>query len=687
MTTSPALYTYTVQQRIAVIALDSPPVNALGHGVREGIVNGVKKANQDSEVDAIILICKGRTFCAGADIREFGKPPQQPDLRDVIETLEASTKLTVAALHGTALGGGLELALGCNYRLALPSTKVGLPEVNLGLLPGAGGTQKLPRIVGVPVALDIITSGRMLEMQEAHKLRVVDQLASSEDLLAEALSYTQQLLQSSAPLIRVRDRNELIEKASDSAEIFANFRQKNARKFRGYLAPECIIQCIETAIKLPFEQGMKFEREKFVELMSSTEAAAQRHSFFAERETSKVPDIPKDLGVRPINSAAVIGAGTMGGGIAMNFLNAGIPVTLMEQAQDALDRGLSVIRKNYERSLKGGRISAEQLESRMSLITPTIDINELASVDLIIEAVFESMAVKKEVFTNIDAIAKQGCILASNTSYLDINEIAEVTSRPQDVVGLHFFSPANVMPLLEVVRGAKTDLEVVNTAMRLAKTIKKVPVLSRVGWGFIANRVMKPRALLAGDLILQGVNPEAVDRVIYEYGFAMGPFAMKDLVGLDVTNRDSTERTVESLLVEQDRLGQKKNGGYYDYDENRNSTLSPIALEAIKTIAQEKDVEQITADDDEILARLLYPVINEGAKVLDEGIALRASDIDVACIKGYNWPVYRGGPMFWANTVGLDKVLARLQDFEQRFGEAFTPSPYLVKLVAEGKEF
>jgi 3-hydroxyacyl-CoA dehydrogenase len=450
---------------------------------------------------------------------------------------------------------------------------------------------------------------------------------------------------------------------------------------------ENIIKAVQLAADLPYVQGLKRERELFTELQQSRDSSAQRHVFFAERESSKVPDIPKTTPVRPLQTVGVIGAGTMGGGIAMNFLNAGIPVTLLEQKQEALDQGIEVIRNNYQRSVKAGRMTKEVLEARLGLINPSLNYADLSTVDLIIEAVFETMEIKKAVFSSIDAVAKQGCILASNTSYLDLNEIASATSRPQDVIGLHFFSPANVMNLLEVVRGEHSDSDVINSGMRLAKTIGKTPVLSRVGWGFIANRVMKVRSFQTDNLILQGINPEIIDKVIYDYGFAMGPIAMKDLVGLDVLGRESKERTVESVLVEMERLGQKKNGGYYDYDQNRQKTLSAIAMEVIRDIAQEKGIEPVAADEEEILARLLYPIINEGAKVLDEGIALRSSDIDIACIKGYNWPVYKGGPMFWANSIGLKKVLEKLREFEQRFGSAFTPSPYLVRLVKDGKEF
>ena len=677
--------TYEVRDGVAVVTIDNPPVNALGHAVRQGMVDGFSKANADDSVDAIVLACAGRTFFAGADITEFGKPMQQPDLRGVLEVIEASGKLSIAALFGTALGGGFETALACNYRIAVPSARVGLPEVHLGILPGAGGTQRLPRLVGVPIALDMITGGKPVGAKKAHEWGVIDRLADEDTLLEDALAYARALVEENAPLARVREREDKIAEYRGDKKVFEDFRKKNAKKFRGFKAPEAIVKCVEAAVELPFEEGMKRERELFMELIASPESAAQRYVFFAERQTAKVPGLSKDTPVRDIKKLGVIGAGTMGGGIAMNFLNIGLPVTLVEQTQEALDRGLGVIRKNYENAAKKGRITETEVEQAMGLIAPSTEMEALGDADLVIEAVFEQMDVKKDIFGKLDKIAKKGAILASNTSYLDIDEIASATSRAENVMGLHFFSPANIMPLLEIVRAEKTGDDLINTAMKLAKKIGKTPVLSRVGHGFIANRVMTVRGKEANAMALQGVSPADIDRVIYDYGFAMGPFQMFDLVGLDVIGRDSNEKTVASELVARDRLGQKKNGGYYDYDENRNATLSPIALEIIREVAEERGVEQISADDDEILARLLYPVVNEGAKVLDEKIALRASDIDIACIKGYNWPVYRGGPMFWADMVGLDKIVAKLKEFEERFGERFKPSPFLVELAKAGK--
>jgi 3-hydroxyacyl-CoA dehydrogenase len=673
---------------IGVITIDSPPVNALGYDVRKGIVDGLARASADDTIEAIVLICAGRTFFPGADIAEFGKPMRSPDLREVLSRIEACEKRVLAAIHGTALGGGLELALACHYRIAVPSAKVGLPEVNLGILPGAGGTQRLPRIVGAAMALDMITSGRPIDAGKALAAGIVDRLVEEGRLADDALSYARELIDQQAPLVKVRDRDDKIAESRGRPELFDEFRKKNAGKFRGFKAPENIIEAVAAAVELPFDEGLKRERELFEELVVSTESAAQRYVFFAERQTTKIPDIPGDTPIRPIEKVAVIGAGTMGGGISMNFLDIGVPVTLIEQNQEALDRGLGVIRKNYERMANKGRISKQDVAARMALVAPALDFEALARADLIIEAVFESMDVKKDVFGRLDAAAKAGAILASNTSYLDLDEIAAVTSRPDDVVGLHFFSPANIMPLLEVVRGEKSGADVVNTAMKLAKKIGKTPVLARACNGFIANRAMSRRMAQADQLVLQGTSPADVDRVMYDYGFAMGPFKMKDLVGLDVIGRNSKDKTVTSELVLRGRLGQKRGGGYYDYDENRKATsLSTVAVEIIRGLAAEKGIEQEDPDDNEILARLLYPVVNEAAKILEEGIAIRASDIDIALIKGYNWPVYRGGPMFWADTVGLDKIAARMKEFEAKYGAAFTPASLLEKLASDGKTF
>ncbi len=674
--------TTEVVDGIGVLTIDYPPVNALSVHTRIALDEGFRAFAADDRVKAIVLICAGRTFIAGADISEFGKAMGGPNLQDVFDIIEGGTKPVVAAIHGTALGGGYELALICHYRIAVPSAKVGLPEVALGLLPGAGGTQRLPRIVGIPAALDLITGGAPVPAKKALDLGMIDALAEEGKLREDAIAFAQKLLAEGGPLLRVRDRQDKVEPYRGQPELYADYLKKNARAFRGFKAPFNIVKAIEAAAELPFEQGMERERELFGELMTSTESAAQRYYFFAEREGAKVPDLPKDTATLPIQSVGVIGAGTMGGGITMNFLNAGIPVTLVEREQAALDRGVGVIRKNYENTAAKGRMTAEQVEQRMALLTPALELDALAEVDLVIEAVFEDMGIKQDVFARLDAIAKPGAILASNTSFLDLDEIASATRRPESVVGLHFFSPANVMRLLEIVRGAKTSDAVLATALKVARTIAKVPVVSRVGPGFIANRVMSPRSRQAMELVLEGPTPQDIDQAIYGYGFAMGPFAMGDLVGLDVIGRGSNERTLNGDLVKLGRLGQKQGGGFYDYDDKRVASPSPVAAQVIADFAAFKGVENKGPKSAEaIVARLLYPVVNEGAKVLEEGVAIRASDIDVACILGYNWPVYTGGPMFWADTVGLPKVVEGLRAM------GIEPAKLLVEKAASGGSF
>ena len=670
--------------QVGILTIDSPPVNALGYAVRAALFDGLKTLIADAQVKGIVLTCAGSTFFAGADISELGQPFREPGLNEVFDLLENREKPVVAAIFGTALGGGFETALACHRRIAVPSAKVGLPEVHLGVLPGAGGTQRLPRLVGVEAALDIITSGKPIAAKKALGLGLIDKLAEEGRLREDAIAYCEALIaeNATAPLSRVRDLQDKVEAARGKPEIYAEFLKKNARAFRGFKAPFNIVKAVEAAAELDFDAGIKREWELFDELVQSTESAAQRYFFFAERSTTKVPDIGKDVKPLPINSVGVLGAGTMGGGITMNFLNAGIPVTLVETNQAALDRGIGVIRKNYENTAAKGRMTQEQVEQRMALITPSLSKGDLGEVDLIIEAVFEEMGLKKEIFGELDKIAKKGAILASNTSFLDLNEIASATSRPEDVIGLHFFSPANVMRLLEVVRGAKTRPEVVATGMNLGKIIGKVPVLSGVCPGFIANRVMAVRGYAADQLVLEGPTPQAIDRALYDYGFAMGPFAMIDLVGLDVIGRGSNERTLYGDLVALDRLGQKKNGGFYDYDENRRATPSPVAAKVIADFAAFKGAQtRGEVSDEEIVATTLYPVVNEAAKVLEEGIALRASDIDVACILGYNWPVYTGGPMFWADTVGLPKIVEGLKAM------GMEPAKLLVEKAQSGGSF
>jgi len=680
--------TCTIEDGIGIISIDSPPVNALGIDVRRALDESFRAFDADDAVKGIVLICGGRTFFAGADISEFGKPLQDPSLVGVFDVIEASKKPVVAAIHGTALGGGYELALTCHYRIAVPSAKVGLPEVKLGILPGAGGTQRLPRIVGAATALDIIVGGEPIPAKRALELGMIDALAEEGKLREDAIAFARKILAEGKPLSRVRDRQDKVDADKGNTALFEDFRRKHARANRGFLAPEGIIKAVQAAVELPFEQGMKRERELFEELHDSIQSQAQRYYFFAERQAGKVPDVPADTPTLPINSVGVIGAGTMGGGIAMNFLNVGIPVTLVDMNQEALDRGIGVIRKNYEISAAKGRLTQDEVEKRMALIRPAVGLEALSDVDLVIEAVFELMEIKKDIFGKLDTIAKPGAMLASNTSYLNIDEIASVTSRPELVLGMHYFSPANVMRLLEVVRGAKTSKEVIATAMGLAKKIGKVAVLSRVGHGFIANRVLSQRKDQADAIIVEGTPPTAVDTVIYDYGFAMGPFQMMDLVGLDVIGRDEVERSVRGDLVKAGRLGQKSKAGYYDYDDNRRQSISEVANKIIADFAEFKGVVPTAAQSpDEIIARLLYPVVNEAAKVLEEGVASRASDIDVACILGYNWPVYTGGPLFWADTIGLPKIVAKLEELEKLHGENFRPSALLKEKAASGGSF
>jgi 3-hydroxyacyl-CoA dehydrogenase len=677
--------TLTITDGIATILIDYPPVNALAAPVRGALLTALDRAATDPEVVAVVLACAGRTFVAGADIGEFGRPPQPPSFEQLFDAIENAPKPIIAAIHGTALGGGFELTLVCHYRLAAADARVGLPEVNLGLLPGAGGTQRLPRLVGVKAALEIMTSGRMVKAKEALELGLVDALASPEDLLDQASAFARRIVVESGLKPRIRDRAA----PAFEADVFAEFRASQARRFRGFRAPEAIVQCVEAAATLPFDEGIAREQALFRQLENSTESAAQRHYFFAERETTRVPDIDRGTPVLDVRTVGVIGAGTMGGGITMNFLHAGLPVTLVETSQEALDRGVGVIRRNYEASARKGHMTSEEVERRMALIRPSLDMTDLDAADLVIEAVYEDLDVKKAIFTQLDGIARPGAILASNTSFLDLDQIAGVTSRPEWVVGLHFFSPAHVMRLLEIVRGARTSPEVVATAMKLAKTIGKTPVLSRVCDGFIANRLMAPRGAQADALILEGASVSQVDRVLCDYGFAMGHFQMMDLVGLDVVGRSISERTVMGDLVAADRLGQKQNGGYYDYGDARQSTPSPVAERIIAEVARAKGVAPSSTklDDQELLGRLLYPVVNEGARILEEGIALRSSDIDVAAILGYNWPLFTGGPMFWANTIGLDAVVAGLREMEIARGKGFTPSPLLLRLAEERKYF
>jgi 3-hydroxyacyl-CoA dehydrogenase len=677
----------SIENGLAVLTFDSPPVNALGIAVRRALDVHFRNLLANTSVRGIVLACAGKTFFAGADIAEFGRPIEAPTLRENLELIESARKPVLAALHGTALGGGLELSLVCHYRLATPSAQLGLPEVNLGLLPGAGGTQRLPRLVGAGKALDIMVSGRKVTASEALELGILDGLVSEGSLVADAVKFLREVIATGQLPVPVRDRTEKLAEPGQQTAI-EEFRETHARQFRGFEAPASIVKAVEAAISLPFEEGMKRELELFKALESSAASQAQRHVFFAERQTSKVPGLASSLAELPIASVGVVGAGTMGGGIAMNFLNVGIPVTIVETRQEVLDRGLAVIRRNYENTVKKGRLTAAQLEKRMSLLRPTLELKDLAPADLIVEAVFEEMEIKRTVFGQLDRIAKPSAILASNTSFLDVNAIAAVTSRPASVLGLHFFSPANVMRLLEVIRADETAPQILATCMRLARTIGKVPVLSGVCHGFIANRIMEQRSKQASLLLLEGVAPAEVDMILTEFGFAMGEFQMMDLVGLDVIGRGVSERTVGGDLVKLGRLGQKQNGGYYDYDESRKPRPSALVTKVIREVARSKQIaESPPIGREEILARLLYPVVNEGAKILQEGIASRASDIDMAAILGYNWPVFTGGPMYWADSVGMEKIVAQLENMQRSYGRDYEPASLLRKLASEGGAF
>ena len=674
---------------VAVITLNSPPVNALSANVREGLFEGFKAATADPAAKAIVLICEGRTFIAGADITEFGGASRGPSLFDVQEMMENAPKPVIAAIHGTALGGGLEVALVAHYRVAVPSARLGLPEVNLGLLPGAGGTQRLPRVAGPEKALEMMTSGRHAPASEALAMGLVDELAEEGKLREAAVAFARRCVAENKPLVRVRDNNAKVEAARGKPEIFEAFRKANARKFRGFLAPEYNIRCIEAAVNLPFDEGLAVERKLFGELVTGSQSAAQRYSFFAERQAQKIPDVPDDTPLIPVKSVGIIGAGTMGGGIAMNFANVGIAVTIVEVQKEALERGLKVIRGNYERTASRGGITAAQVEERMALITGSLDMNDLAPVDLVIEAVFERMDVKKDIFTKLDAICKPGAILATNTSGLNIDEIASVTKRPEAVIGLHFFSPANVMKLLEIVRADHTSKSVIATSMKLAKQIGKIAALVGVCPGFVGNRILAQRQREAQKLVMEGAMPWDIDRVLYDFGFPMGPFAMSDLAGLDIgwVKERSKGESIRDVLCEMDRRGQKTGAGYYDYDENRNAKPSPVTEKIINDFIVKTGSNPRTVSDEEILERCIYPMINEGVKILEEGKAIRSSDIDVVWQNGYGWPVYRGGPMWYGDQIGAAKVLEKMKEFQAKMGDDFKPAALLEKLVAEGKKF
>lgn len=658
---------------VAVIIVNNPPVNALSWHVRQGLEDHFGAALADDSVKAIVLRCAGATFIAGADISEFGKPPRGPDFNAVLNSIEAASKPVVAAIHGTALGGGLETALVCHYRVAVPSAKLGVPEVKLGLLPGAGGTQRLPRVVGVEAAATMTSTGDPLPASKAKELGLVDELAGEDSLAADAVAFARAKIADGPRPTRERP-------VFGDVAVIEQLKTANAKRWRGFEAPYANLACVEAATRLPFDEGLAFEREQFMKLMFGSQSAAQRHIFFAERQAAKIDGLPKDTQLRDIRQVGVIGAGTMGGGISMNFLQKGIPVTIVEMAQDALDRGVGVIRKNYDASAAKGRFKPEQVDQMMGILTPSLSLDDLADCDLIIEAVYENMDVKKDIFGKLDKIAKPGAILASNTSYLDVDEIATATSRPGEVLGMHFFSPANVMKLLEVVRGEKTAPDALATAMAIGKKIGKVAVVAGVCDGFIGNRMLKPRQLEAMKLLMEGATPAQVDKVHVEFGMPMGPFQMSDLAGVDIGwHRDPNRiESIRDALCAEGRWGQKKQAGFYDYDDKRQPSESPRVAELIEEFRQKAGVEKRDITDQEIIERTLYPMVNEGALILSEGKAQRASDIDVVWIYGYGWPVYRGGPMFWAGLEGTDKIVAALE----KHGFEIAP---LLKEKAEAK--
>ena len=671
---------------VLIIESNNPPVNALSAAVRQGLVDAIEQAEADDSVKAVVIACEGQTFFAGADITEFGKPPVMPWLPQVVDRIEECIKPVVAAIHGTALGGGLEVALGCHYRVAVPSAKLGTPEVKLGLLPGAGGTQRLPRVAGVDKALAMTATGIPIGAREAFDCGLVDRLVEGE-LLPHAVAYAEEV-RDIRPLPRSSERQDRVENVDPA--VFDEFRKANARKFKGFDAPEANVRAVRAATEKPYSEGVIEERKLFMELMTGAQAKAQQYFFFAERKAAKIEDLPENTQPRDIRRVGVIGAGTMGGGISMNFLGAGIPVTIIEMSQEALDRGTGVIARNYEASAAKGRLIQEQVSTAMSHLTPTLDFAALADCDLIIEAVYENMEVKKDVFGKLDRIARPGAILASNTSYLNIDEIAASTSRPGDVVGMHFFSPANIMKLLEVVRGAKTAPDVLLTVMQIGKRIKKVPVVAGVCHGFIGNRMLMPRQIEATKLLLEGATPEQVDKVHVDFGMPMGPFQMADLAGVDIGwHRDpSRVENIRDALCAIERWGQKKGAGFYDYDEKRRPTPSPIVQQIIEDFAARQGVERREIGDQEIVERTIYPMVNEGAKILEEGMAQRASDIDVVWVYGYGWPVYKGGPMYWADNIeGLTKIVAGLKQQEERMKPDFSFSKLLLEKAEKGEKF
>lgn len=692
---------YELHGDIAVITLNNPPVNGLGYDTRKGITDGLQQAQDDPAVRAVVITGAGKAFSGGADIREFGSPKavQEPNLLSVIKMVENCDKPVVAAIHSVCMGGGLELALGCHYRVVAPGTQVALPEVKIGLVPGAGGTQRLPRVIGVENALNMIVSGDAVKSEVLAGIpgqKLFDRVIEG-DLMAGALAFAREVADR-RPLPRVRDLKAEHPQGAGYFQFARNTVKATARNFP---APVKCVDCVEAATTKRFDEGLAFEREQFLNLMLTPECAALRHAFFAERAASKIPDVPEDTPTREIRKVAVIGAGTMGSGISMNFLNAGIPVVILEMKQEALDRGVGVMRQNYESQVKKGKLTQDKYEQRMALLTTTLNYDDIRDADLVIEAVFEDIGVKEQVFRKLDEVMKPGAILASNTSTLDLNKIASFTRRPADVIGMHFFSPANVMKLLEVVRGEKTGKDVLASVMKLAKVIKKTAVVSGVCDGFIGNRMIEQYSRQAGFLLEEGCTPEQVDKAIERFGFAMGPFRMGDLAGNDIGWYIRKRRYVEKphmrysktadLLCEMGRFGQKTGAGWYDYKPGKRDAIpSPVVLEMIEKHRAELGITPRKISDEEIVERLVYALVNEGARILEEGIALRASDIDMVYLTGYGFPLFRGGPMRYADTVGLFNVVQSMKRFAKNphdDAQFWQPAPLLARLAAEGKTF
>jgi len=690
---------YAVHGDVAVITLDNPPVNGLGHALRAGIVAGLERAEADPAIKAIVITGAGKAFSGGADIREFNSPKAlaEPNLHTVIRAVESSTKPVVAAIAGACMGGGLELALGCHFRVAQGDAQIALPEVKLGILPGAGGTQRLPRVVGVEAALNMIVSGAIVPATQLAKTALFDQVVEA-NVLDAGIAFARKAAADKLPLKKVRD----IKIDYPNAEAFFQFARNTVGAMaKNFPAPLKCIDAVAAAVSKPFEEGLAYERALFVELVQTPESKALRHAFFGERAASKIGDVPEDTPVRKIAKVAVIGAGTMGGGITMNFLNAGIPVTMLEMKQDALDRGVATIRKNYEGSLKKGKLTQDKLDARMALLKPTLSYDDLKDADLVIEAVFEEMGVKEQVFKKLDEVAKPGAILASNTSTLDVDKIAAFTKRPQDVVGMHFFSPANVMKLLEVVRGKMTGKDVLATVMQVAKKIKKTAVVSGVCDGFIGNRMIEHYGRMAGFLLEEGATPQQVDRALEKWGMAMGPFRMGDLAGNDIGWAIRKRRYVEKpdtkysktadKLCEMGRYGQKTGAGWYRYEPGKRDAIpDPVVEQMIADHRKALGITPRKISDEEIVERCIYALVNEGARILEEGIAQRASDIDMVYLTGYGFPLHRGGPMLYADSVGLYNVARAMKRFGAMPGgdaKFWEPAPLLAKLAAEGKTF